>query len=303
MATSSNEMKVVIDPLNGSNYQSWKFNVKLILMDRGLWGIVSGVETAPKASDEDKKEKEIKEFLLRSQKAYSQIALTVKKDLQIHVANTDDPKKAWDQLKKHFEFVSVTHTVRVNRAFYAAKMAENGNLMDHITYMTQLAEQLREMKDEVSPQKFAVVVLGSLPDSYDTFLTSLNARNVDDLTWDEIKPSLIEEYMKKKDKQERQNSDDALFVRGNSNNSHVQQNRGYVNSAGRGGRGGSFRSNYSDRNNRGNDTRPPHFNTNHHRGNNRGEGLVTEVVQNVMVVENLGTLLVTAIKIMKRVIL
>ena len=187
MATSStNEMNVSIEPLDGSNYLSWKFNVKLVLMQSGLWGIVSGAEKAPEATEADKKEKEICAFRVRSEKAYSQIALNVKKELQVHVANTVDPKVAWDQLSKHFEFVSITHTVRICRAFYAAKMAENGNLMEHITYMTQLSQQLQEMKEEVSPKKFAIIVLGSLPDSYDTFLTSLNARDIDQLTWDRV---------------------------------------------------------------------------------------------------------------------
>ena len=56
MATSNtSEMKVLIEPLDGSNYLSWKFNVKLVLMQSGLWGIVSGVEKAPVASEDDKK--------------------------------------------------------------------------------------------------------------------------------------------------------------------------------------------------------------------------------------------------------
>ena len=102
--------------------------------------------------------------------------------------------------------------------------------------MTQLSEQLREMKEEVSPKKFAIIVLGSLPESYDTFLTSLNARDIDQLTWDNIKPALVEEYLKKKEKLEKQNtSDDALFV------------RGYDRPAQRGNLGGSFRP-YNNRN-------------------------------------------------------
>lgn len=34
--------------LNGNNYQSWKYNVKLQLMERGLWGFTQpGQEVAP----------------------------------------------------------------------------------------------------------------------------------------------------------------------------------------------------------------------------------------------------------------
>ena len=53
--------------------------------------------------------------------------------------------------------------------------------MEHLTYMTSLAEQLRELKEEITPQKFATVVLGSLPESYDNFISSLNTTKVDEL--------------------------------------------------------------------------------------------------------------------------
>ena len=85
--------------------------------------------------------------------------------------------------------------------------------MKHLTYMTSLAEQLREMKD-ISTRKFATVVLGSLPESYDNFLTSLNARNAEELDWDNIKGLLIEEYLKKKEKNNgSKTQDSALFAK------------------------------------------------------------------------------------------
>ena len=75
-------------------------------------------------------------------------------------------------------------------------MKEDGDIMEHITYMTRLAEQLRDMKEEISDQKFTTVVLGSLPESYENFITSLNAQKVEDLKWENVKSLLIEEYVK-----------------------------------------------------------------------------------------------------------
>ena len=94
--------------------------------------------------------------------------------------------------------------------------------------MTSLAEQLREMNEEISSKKFATVVLGSLPESYDNFLTSLNARNADDLDWENVKGLLIEEYMKRAEKNEKDKSaDNALFVnRGRNFNRGRHQARG-----------------------------------------------------------------------------
>ena len=39
-----------IERLDGKNYQSWKYNIKVVLMERGLWRFVEGTETATGAS-------------------------------------------------------------------------------------------------------------------------------------------------------------------------------------------------------------------------------------------------------------
>ena len=187
-----------IEPLNGQNYPTWKYNIKLVLMERGLWGFVSGTEEQP---GEDAAAQAIRAYRLKSDKAYSLIALSVNKNIQVHISTTTDPLKAWETLQKQFEFVSITQIVRLTRRFYAATMKEGSDLMEHITYMTRLAEQLRDMKEEISDQKFATVILGSLPESYENFISSLNARKIEDLTWENVKNLLVEEYIKRKEKQ------------------------------------------------------------------------------------------------------
>ena len=201
-----------IEPLNGQNYSTWKYNIKLVLMERGLWGFVSGTEEQP---GEDATAQVINAYRLKSDKAYSLIALSVNKNIQVHISTTTDPLKAWEILQKPFEFVSITQIVRLTRRFYAATMKEDGDLMEHITYMTSLAEQLREMKEEISDKKFAIVILGSLPESYENFISSLNTQKIESLKWENVKSLLAEEYMKRKEKQTSSSSvqNDALMSR------------------------------------------------------------------------------------------
>ena len=178
----------------------------------GAWfvGFHSEGQETPPAADASAVVKNA--FRLQSDKAYSLIALNVEKDLQVHISSVTDPLAAWKILQERFEFVSVTQIVRLNRKFYAASMKEGSDLMQHLTHMTSLAEQLREMNDEISLKKFATVVLGSLPHSHDNFLTTLNARSADDLDWENVKGLLIEEYMKRTDKNEKQESDNVKLV-------------------------------------------------------------------------------------------
>ena len=69
------------------------------------------------------------------------------------------------------------------------------------------------MKEDISPQKFATVILGSLPESYDNFITSLNAKDAKELEWENIKGLLIEEFMKRKEKSKQNSTNDALFTK------------------------------------------------------------------------------------------
>ena len=92
-------------------------------------------------------------------------------------------------------------------------MKEDADLMQYLTHMTSLAEQLREMIEEMSSKKFATVVLGSLSESFDNFLMSLNARNADNLDWENVKGLLIEDYMMRNEKNEKEESaDNPLFA-------------------------------------------------------------------------------------------
>ena len=50
------------------------------------------------------------------------------------------------------------------------------------------------------------MIPGSLPESYNNFVSGLNIHTADELNWDNIKGPLIEEYMKRKDKRDQQSS-------------------------------------------------------------------------------------------------
>ena len=243
-----------IEKLDGTNYKTWKFNCKLLLMSKSLWEIVDGSKEAP-AATEDAKVKQ--NFKSKQNQAYSIIALSISKDIQIFITCTNDPKKAWDILENQFSFVSITQLVRVYRKFYASSMVEGGSIMEHVTKMTQLAQDLREMGKDITSQEFAVVILGSLPSSYDMFVTSLNARGADDLDWESIKGALTEESTKIAEKSISNTVNEAFLShegdgQGNQQRdqyrSFSRQNRPNVSRGNNFRRGGNFRN--SDNNNR-----------------------------------------------------
>ena len=88
-------------------------------MEHGLWSFIDGNEEVPAESATAVVRNS---YCLRSDKAYSLIALSVEKNLQVHISTTTDPKVAWVTLKNQFECVSIAQIVQLNRKFYAATM-------------------------------------------------------------------------------------------------------------------------------------------------------------------------------------
>ena len=90
-------------------------------MEKGLWGLTNGGEADP------------------GENATAKIKSA---DTTRDVTSTEKPKEAWKILHNQFHFVSMAQTVRITRRFYAATMKEDGDLQQHLTLMSSLAQQL-----------------------------------------------------------------------------------------------------------------------------------------------------------------
>ena len=69
--------KFVIEKLDGSNWTTWKFQIRHLLLAKGLWEHVEGTSTAPEG-DGDEAVKKRAEFLQNAQKALSAIVLSIR---------------------------------------------------------------------------------------------------------------------------------------------------------------------------------------------------------------------------------
>ena len=50
--TIAETRKVLIEPLNGQNYATWKVQCKMALIKDGLWNIVTGTEGEPEGEND-----------------------------------------------------------------------------------------------------------------------------------------------------------------------------------------------------------------------------------------------------------
>ena len=91
--------KWTIDKIDGSNWITWKFQLKHILLAKGLWKYVDGSAVLAEDATVEQQAK----YRSESQKAFSVIVMSVATSQLYLITSYESPKEAWDVLKKHFE--------------------------------------------------------------------------------------------------------------------------------------------------------------------------------------------------------
>ena len=120
---SAREEGFRIEKLTADNYHSWKFSMKMYLIGKDHWEIVSGTEKLEAEADADTKTK----FKKRENSALAAICLGISTSLHVYVRSVSTPKGAWDELAKHFEDSTLSNKIHYRRKLYAARMDRGTN--------------------------------------------------------------------------------------------------------------------------------------------------------------------------------
>jgi len=178
------EFKVVL--LEGStNYRTWKFSMRMVLLTKDLWDVVDGSAVKPPSGDG------ALEWEKKDQKALAYISLTLNPVEQHHILDCTTAKAAWDVLKKLYEGKGR------NRKFLLMEQLFKLNMDGHDTTMDSY---LRTMKDKISELaaigitldkevKLALIFNG-ITERFRYLVVSLEQQ---DLDFDELSARLVEE--------------------------------------------------------------------------------------------------------------
>ena len=167
MAKDDNSLKV--EKLNGENYHSWKFQMKMYLIGKDLWDITTGTETL----GDDATAEEQRKFKKRENLALASVCLSVATSLQIYVRSASNAKEAWENLESHFQKKSLSRKIFYRRKLYSARMEEGTSMIDHVNYIKSLSEHLEAVDDAVAEKGLVIILISSLPKEYNSLMTVL----------------------------------------------------------------------------------------------------------------------------------
>ena len=203
------EDKLMIDKLDGSNWITWKFQLKHFLLAKGLWKYVDGSAALVEGATAEQRAKHQSE----SQKAFSFIAMSVSTPQLYLITSCEEPKEAWDSLKKHFERETLANKLFLKKRYFRKEMREGNSIEMHLKEMKELTDKLNSIGAPISEEDQVVTLLGSLPLSFSTVVTALEAR-AGDLTMDFVQQQLINHERKLKAQETKPEAQQNLAIVG-----------------------------------------------------------------------------------------
>lgn len=191
--------------LGNGNYASWKFRMRSLLEREDLWDTVE----KPKPEEVDAGYEQWKKSDV---KARATIALFVEYNQLRFVKKCDTARKMWENLKECHEKATIGNQAMLLQQLCSKNLCEGGNVEKHLEEIECLYERLDNAGVELNELLRIIMMLRSLPPSYNSFVTSLENRPQQDLTMDLVVARLRDEYQKRSGQSGHSDSEKALKV-------------------------------------------------------------------------------------------
>ena len=168
---------VKIDKFDGRNsFSFWQMKMQALLKQQGLWAPLSGKKVTT-------------EMEVTEEKAYSTILLCMADEIIIEVSGVDVAADLWSKLESLYMTKSLTKKLLLKQHLFAMRMQEGTQLQDHLDSLNSILLDLRNIDVKVEDEDATLILLVSLPNSYENFVQSFIGSK-DTVSLEEVRSAL-----------------------------------------------------------------------------------------------------------------
>ena len=113
------------------------------------------------------------EWMDIDEQAISSIEAYITDDVLNHVVSWTTAKDMWDKLEAIYLGKSLSNKLFLKKKLFKLEMKEGEDVMKHINIFNALINDLNWIDVQISEEDQALLLLASLPDSYEHFITTL----------------------------------------------------------------------------------------------------------------------------------
>ena len=200
-------MKVELKPFTGKeNFTLWQRRMKSALTQQNLSVVLEGKEKKPVTMTDA-------EWGVLDELARGAIENFISDEVLINVMK-DTAKQTWEKLEEMFAGKSLSNKLFLKEELLNLRMAEEGNLMEHLSSFNRCVADLQRMDVLYNTEDKALMLLTSLPPSYKHFRTTLMFGK-STLNFEEVVQDVMTHH--RMSQRSEENSQDAgLFARSRS---------------------------------------------------------------------------------------
>lgn len=184
-----------VDKLEGANnYNTWKFQLKMILTLESLWECVESASVTDQPKD---------------QRALARICLSVRSSCFQYVRDCVTAKQAWQRLANVFEDKGLYRRVLLLRQLHRIEYGMFSCMTDYVDSVMTKVQQLADIGKIIEDAEVAELLLSGLPQEFDALVSNLETACITNtLSSELVRTRLIQEDSRK---QNFENSADTAY--------------------------------------------------------------------------------------------
>lgn len=185
--------------------------MQALLIKNDEWGYVSGEITKPALiGDDSTSVKAISERIKNDNKAKSDIILSICASELKQIKNCETSRDVWLKLKDVYQSKGPARKATLLKQLTLQRMEEGGDIREHLNKFFDAVDKLCEMEVTVNPDLLTIMLLYSLPNTFDNFRCAIESRDVLP-TPEALRIKIIEES-DARNSDSRNSSQNAMYV-------------------------------------------------------------------------------------------
>lgn len=172
MNTSST---VRIETLNKENYDTWKMQMEALLIKNDAWEFVSGSNLMP--TGETATPTSIKEWKNADNKAKSDLILSIHPSELKQVKGCITSNEVWLKLQTIYQSKGPARKATLLKQLLLQKMEDDEDIREYVRRFFDIIDKLGEMNVDINADLQAIMLLYSLPHSFENFRCAIESRD------------------------------------------------------------------------------------------------------------------------------
>ncbi|KAE8698301.1 hypothetical protein F3Y22_tig00110599pilonHSYRG00009 [Hibiscus syriacus] len=216
-AMTADEGNVKIEKFYGADFGFWKMQIEDFLYQKNLYQPLSGKQPEGMKNED---------WALLDRQALGVIRLTLSRNVAFNIAKENTTTGLMAALSSMYEKLSASNKVHLMRRLFNLRMTEGASMTQHLNELNTITTQLSSVEIEFDDEVRALILLSSLPDSWNATVTVVSSSSGNSkLKFDDVRDLVLSEEIRRRESGEASTSS-ALHTESRGRTSERNSNHG-----------------------------------------------------------------------------